>query len=270
MPRLVCCAFAALLLLCGCTGSQAAESSRGVRAKTQPTTPRVPVVFVLGDSYTAGITTVPPEQTYAGETARRLGWQVVIAGYAGTGFVSRGKIGKDFADLYETQLAWRPAPDMVVVSGGHNDVYYPYRVGPAANRLLTRIKARWPKSHLVLMGPLWGGDPPPQALRVRDTLRETATTLQVPFIDPLAERWITGNIHGKTGNARRFILRDGTHPTAAGNRYIADKLVVELRVRGLDSPALGKPARRSTPQGRNPDAEPSAEQEGLRELQRRP
>ncbi|SEG85904.1 Lysophospholipase L1 [Thermomonospora echinospora] len=271
MPRLVWCAFAALLLLCSCTSSQASEPRRTARPKTEPARPHVPVVFMLGDSYTAGITSVPPEQTYAGETARRLGWQVVIAGYAGTGFVSRGRIGKDFAALYEAQLAWRPAPDMVVVSGGHNDVYYPYRVGPAANRLLTTIKSRWPKTHVVLVGPLWGGDPPPQALRVRDTLRGTAATLQVPFIDPLAERWITGNIHRRTGNARRFILRDGTHPTAAGNRHIAERLVAGLRARGLERPALGKPARRPAQQtpgaGRTANAE---DRDDLKELQRRP
>jgi lysophospholipase L1-like esterase len=268
VPRLVWCAFAALLLLCGCTGSQATGSRKTARPKADPAPVHVPVVFMLGDSYTAGITSVPPEQTYAGEVARRLGWQVVIAGYAGTGFVSRGKIGKDFAALYQTQLSWRPAPDMVVVSGGHNDVYHPYRVGPAANRLLTQIKNRWPKTHVVLMGPLWGGDPPPQALRVRDSLRDTATTLQLPFVDPLAERWITGHIHRKTGNAQRFILRDGTHPTAAGNRYIADRLAADLRARGLDRPALGKPARRPARQA--PSATPSAAEDGLKELQRRP
>jgi len=246
VPRLVWCALVALLL-CGCSTSQAAEPA-GDPASAAPPRLHVPVVFMLGDSYTAGIKSVPPEKTYAAETARRLGWQVVIAGYAGTGFMARGKIGKNFADLYDAQLAWRPAPDMIVVSGGHNDRHPPDQVALAANRLLTEITVRWPKTHVVLVGPMWGGDPPPRALRVRDALRTTATTLKVPFIDPLAERWITGNVHKGTGNAKRYILPDGTHPTAAGNRYIADRLVTALRARGLDHPMQGVPARRPAPQ----------------------
>jgi len=229
-------------LLCGCGG--APTSARPAPAEPgRPARPHVPVVFVLGDSYTAGIRAVPAEQTYAAETARRLGWQIVIGGHAGTGFVNDGSIGKNFAQLYTAQLAWRPAPDMVVVSGGHNDSRAPERVGPAAERLLRDIKTRWPRTHLVMMGPLWGGDPPPSARRVRDRLRQVADTLGVPFIDPLG--WITGDVHEGTGNAATYVLDDGVHLTPAGNRYVADRLVGELRALGLDRPVLGAPARPS-------------------------
>lgn len=243
LPRPLWCALVALaVLICGCGG--APTSARPAQAEPgRPTRPHVPVVFVLGDSYTAGIRAVPPEQTYAAETARRLGWQIVIGGYAGTGFVNNGKIGKNFAQLYAAQLAWRPAPDMVVVSGGHNDHRTPALVAPAADRLLRDIKARWPRTHLVVMGPLWGGDPPASARRVRDHLRQVAASQGVPFIDPLT--WITGNVHEKTGNAVRYVLNDGVHLTPAGNRYVADRLVGELRALGLDRPMLGAPARGS-------------------------
>ncbi|HEX2312846.1 MAG TPA: SGNH/GDSL hydrolase family protein [Thermomonospora sp.] len=240
MPRLVWSVLAALVLLCGCSGTQTPAARKSPRPKAEPVRPHAPVVFMLGDSYTAGIPSVPPEETYAAETARRLGWQVVIAGYAGTGFVARGRVGKDFAALFHAQLAWRPAPDMVVVSGGHNDRYPPARVRGAADRLLRDIRTRWPRSQVVLMGPLWGGDPPQRALLIRDVLRDAARTHQVPFVDPLAGRWITGHIRRDTGNARRYILRDGTHPNAAGNRYLADRLVTELRALGLDRPVLGR------------------------------
>ncbi len=246
-----------MVLVCGCSSVPATgAAARPTQAEpVRPARPHVPVVFVLGDSYTAGIRAVPAERTYAAETARRLGWQIVIGGYAGTGFVNDGRIGRNFAELYTAQLAWRPAPDMVVVSGGHNDHRAPELVAPAADRLLRDIRARWPRAHLVLMGPLWGGDPTESARRVRDSLRRVAAALGVPFVDPLT--WITGNVRAGTGNAVTYVLDDGVHLTPAGNRYVADRLVGELRALGLDRPMLGAPARRPA---RSPD--PAAAHQG--------
>ena len=201
---------------------------------------KAPVVMILGDSYTAGLPDVPPEQTFAAETARRLKWQLIIGGRYGSGFVTPGRTGQTFATLFNQQLAWRPAPDMIVVSGGHNDWPHSYeQVTTAARQLLTTIKRRWPASRLVLMGPLWGSDPPPKGLQVRDALQEAAGRLHVPFIDPLAEQWITGDIHSGIGNASAYIRRDGTHPTPAGNRYFADRFITDLRKLGLTRPRLG-------------------------------
>jgi hypothetical protein len=104
---------------------------------------------------------------------------------------------------------------------------------------LTEIKQHWPASHIVLMGPLWGGDPPPAGLEIRDALRAVVGELSVPFIDPLDERWITGGIHTHTGNAAQYIRRDGTHPTPAGNHYVADRFIADLRKLGLTQPKLG-------------------------------
>lgn len=237
----------AVLLLCGC--SRANEEPRVTR-KTQfpretatPQRPSAPVVFVFGDSYTAGTGDTPEERTYATETGRRLGWQVIVGGRAGSGFVSKGRYGQDFGTLYANQLAWRPAPDMVIVSGGHNDVGRPPdAVAAAAQRLLTDIRSRWPGTHLVLMGPMFGGDAPPAGVRIRDELRNVAATLRIPFIDPVQDRWITGNRRKGRGNAPKYILKDDTHLNPAGNHYIADRLAAKLRELGLAQPVLGRPA----------------------------
>jgi lysophospholipase L1-like esterase len=201
---------------------------------------KAPVVMILGDSYTAGLPDVAPEQTFAAETARRLKWQLIIGGRYGSGFVTPGRTRQTFAMLFDEQLAWRPAPDMIVVSGGHNDWPHSYeKVTTAARQLLTTIKRRWPASRLVLMGPLWGSDPPPKGLQVRDALQDVAGRLRVPFIDPLAEQWITGDIHSGIGNAPAYIRRDGTHPNPEGNRYFADRFITDLRKLGLTRPRLG-------------------------------
>lgn len=234
-------ALVVLLALPGCGG--AAEGRARADSTERPAVARqrarvtAPVVMFLGDSYTTGKLGQIPEQTYAAQTARDLGWQVILGGFRGTGFIARGHVGKDFAALFEEQLGWRPAPDLVIVSGGHNDVQHPpQRVGAAALRLLATIAQRWPKTRLLMMGPMWGGDPVPEATAVRDALAAVAVRARVPFIDPLAEKWITGNRDEGTGNAPRYILSDGTHPTPAGARYIADRLVTDLRKLHLATP----------------------------------
>jgi lysophospholipase L1-like esterase len=235
-----------VVALAGCGGSVAAPNLNEVLRRATPTpqapakTTRAPVVMVLGDSYTAGIGAMPPEKSYAAEAARQLGWQIIIGGYRGTGFVAPGHIGKTFTRLYDEELAWRPAPDLVVVSGGHNDSSKaPALVGNAAWQLLTKIKQRWPGTPVVLMGPMWGGDPPPAALSIRDTLRSAAGSVQVPFIDPLQEQWITGNVKLGSGNAPQYIRRDGVHPNEAGSRYLGTRFVSALRQLGLATPSHG-------------------------------
>jgi lysophospholipase L1-like esterase len=192
----------------------------------------------LGDSYTTGRLGQIPELTYAADTARTLGWQVIIAGYRGTGFVAKGHIAKNFLDLFVEQLAWRPAPDLVIVSGGHNDqLHSPEAVADGARGLLSTIQHTWTtKTRVLVVGPMWGGDPTPQVEDVRDALEGVASEQHVPFIDPLKERWITGDRVQGTGNAPRYILRDGIHPSAEGARYIATRLVADLRTLKLSKP----------------------------------
>ncbi|HEX6468408.1 MAG TPA: SGNH/GDSL hydrolase family protein [Streptosporangiaceae bacterium] len=221
----------------GCGGTP--HGSAVLPAPAATATPvRPPVVMFLGDSYTTGGTQTPPERSYAADTARDLGWQVIIGGLGGTGFVAPGATHEPFIVLFERQLAWRPAPDMVIVSGGHNDRRYaPAKVAAAAESLLARIRQLWPDARLLLVGPMWGsGAPDPAVLEIRDALAVVARTLEIPFVDPLGERWITGDRANHYGNAGRYILRDGVHPTLVGHRYIAGRLVGALHRLGLTDP----------------------------------
>ncbi|WP_030164736.1 SGNH/GDSL hydrolase family protein [Spirillospora albida] len=217
-------------------GSAAAAGPASTAAAAARTSP--PVVMILGDSYTVGERGVRPETTYASAAARLLGWQVVLGGRGGTGFVVTGGGRDAFLQLFESQLGWRPAPDMLLVSGGHNDWNVPpAAVAAAAHVVLERARQRWAGTRLALMGPLWGdGSPPQRALAVRDALRNLAAQLGIPFIDPIAGRWITGDRLSGMGNALRYIKRDGTHPTPAGHRYLATRLAEDVRRLGIARP----------------------------------
>lgn len=232
---------AALLALLAVTACTALARGERAQPSPQPVAGRAPVVMFLGDSYTAGDGGSTPSTTYAADAARILGWQVIVGGHGGTGFATPGRVKEPFPALFERQLAWRPAPDMLIVSGGHNDRHRPAaHVGIAAKELLGRVRSQWPDTHLVLIGPFWGtGDPTPSVLAIRDALEMVAYELDIPFIDPLHEQWVTGDRLDGTGNAGQYILPDRVHPTPEGHRYIATRLAADLKLLGLERPVRG-------------------------------
>lgn len=198
----------------GCTGAAAAPAV-SVAQKAAPSTP---VMMFVGDSFTVGSGPVPTWQSYASEAARQLHWQPVIAGAGGTGFVNPGRVGRNFQQSFEAELAWRPAPDVLIISGGHNDRRWSsLRVRQAAARLLWTARGYWPHTRIILVGPIWLSQPPRKAFGVRDALVEVAQREQVTFFDPMKQRW--GNV----------MLPDGIHPTAGGHLRIARWLVSALR-----------------------------------------
>lgn len=206
-----------VMLLAGCT-------QPFVRASTVPqkraVTPRPPVVMIVGDSFTVGSGPVRRWQAYPALAARRLGWQLITAGAGGTGFVNPGKAGRTFQQSFIEELAWRPAPDMLIISGGHNDRRVPpARVGRAAKRLIETVRARWPTTRIVVIGPIWLSPPPRWAHRVRDAIAAAALGAGVTFLDPLNRRDI---------GARKAVLPDGIHPTHRGHARLADWLVESL------------------------------------------
>jgi lysophospholipase L1-like esterase len=223
---------------CGALAGDPAPRTSPAAVATSPVSTAAPVVMFLGDSYTMGDRGTPPEHTYASAAARLLGWQVIVAGRSGTGFVTGGRTAQAFGLLFESQLGWRPAPDLLVVSGGHNDWNKPPRqVAAAAREILERARGRWPETRMALIGPFWGDQSPtPGALAVRDALRGLAKELGVPFIDPIAGRWITGDRAQGGGNAPRFIKPDGVHPTLAGHRHLATRLADDIKRLGLAHP----------------------------------
>lgn len=214
--------FAAALALAGC-------ASGTTSARPKPSPPPAPAVYFLGDSYTVGVNGMPKSQTYASVLGRREGWRTSVVGYPYAGFVHRDKAGRDYADLFRQQLGNLPAPNTLVISGAHNDRTEPSRyIRTKAALLIAGVHHRWPATRIVVVGPMWGGTPTHAALRVRSAVRSAARSRHVPFIDPLGEKWITGDRGEGTGNAVKYVLPDETHPTRAGHLYLAERLREDL------------------------------------------
>ncbi|MFC6578306.1 SGNH/GDSL hydrolase family protein [Planomonospora parontospora] len=212
------------------TGGQAAARPMAARAAA-------PVVMVVGDSFTVGSGPVERWESYAARSARELGWQLITAGMGGTGFVNPGRVGRTFHDSFARELAWRPAPDLLIISGGHNDRRTrPGEVYEAAARLLRTVAGHWPGTRVVVVGPLWMGAAPRWAYGVRNAVALAAERAGVPFLDPLGMRW-----------GRGLTLPDGVHPTGEGHARIARWLVASLRERAAREG--GRPARAVRPHG---------------------
>jgi acyl-CoA thioesterase-1 len=217
----------------GATTPPAGASAPAVAAA--PRRRRAPDAAILGDSYTAGANASSPAHGYAQLLAHRMGWRdVFIRGLPGSGYVERGVTGRSLHALIRRTVALQPR--LVLVVAGHNDSRAdPGRVAESALADLAELRAGLPHARIVVVGPIWqGSELRPGVAEVRDAVR--AATRQVPrvsWIDPLSERWFTGDRRRHTGNAARLISRDDNHPNDAGHAHIARLLARDLRRHGV-------------------------------------
>jgi lysophospholipase L1-like esterase len=205
-----------------------AQPARGHRQ------PVAPEAAILGDSYTAGAN-ASPGRGYAERLARAMNWRHAdIRGLPGAGYARPSVSGRHLLGVAKRVVHRRPA--VVVVVMGHNDWRVaPFVVEHDARRTLALLRRRLPGSRIVVVGPIWqSGDPAPRVVATRDAIRRAARRVGgVAWIDPLAERWFTGDKRRHTGNAAHYISADDNHPNDAGHAHIAKMLLRDLVALGI-------------------------------------
>ncbi|MBB2909256.1 lysophospholipase L1-like esterase [Streptosporangium becharense] len=183
--------------------------------------------MILGDSFTVGSGPVRAWDAYAALAARELGWQPVIAGASGTGYVNPGRVRRTFRQSFLRELSWRPEPDLLLISGGRNDRRIGAgRIRAAAVDLLELARRTWPDTRIAVIGPIWMTEAPGWAYRVRDAVATATDEAGVPFLDPLEPRG------GRWG--RGTVLPDRVHPTATGHARLAGWMTATLREYGIE------------------------------------
>ena len=194
------------------------------RAVSVSTIGRGATAVFLGDSYTTGWNGAGlGSRGWPALVAAARGWKVVNLAVAGTGFMNPGWTGQPIGSRVDATVRHRP--DIVFVVAGHNDSRWsPSTTIRAADRVVARLRAALPRAVIVVVGPIWqNGSPPARCVLLRGGLRaETRATSRAIFIDPLAERWFAGASH-------RYIGPDGFHPTDAGHRFLALRILADLR-----------------------------------------
>lgn len=148
------------------------------------------------------------------------GWRTSNHAVGGTGYVNPGTA----APFEQQQLASAVAtrPDALVVVGSMNDSWFPpEQVHAAAANLYAAFRQQRPDARLVVVGPIWPDQNPPERVTTaRDAIREAAEDAGADWVDPLKQAWFT--------DAPRLISGDGIHPNNAGHAMMAARLADTL------------------------------------------
>jgi lysophospholipase L1-like esterase len=199
----------------------------------------VPVVVVVGASFTAGVGPGNPGRSWAVVLARMLHWNAVVYGIPGAGYVraGAGHQGPVARDLARADLgALKPA--LVIVQAGHNDTGVPPGLEQRrVEQTVAMIRAGAPRARIALLTVFTGQSRSSAAhrrARATDRAIVTAGTAADPhaiIMDPLAAGWEFPR------------ARDGLHPTLAGNEWIARTVAGILRRHGVLAARAGLAAR---------------------------
>jgi lysophospholipase L1-like esterase len=202
---------------------------------------RVPTVVIVGASITAGVGSGQPDRSWAALLARRLGWNAVVYGDPGAGYVRpgihrRGPVAREISEVDLRKLN----PALVIVQAGHNDMGVPAPLEQLrVKQVIAQIRAAAPDAGIALITVFVGRLHRPAAYQTDRTIVSAAKAADpaVIIMDPLAGKWKYARI------------RDGLHPTAAGSQWIAGQVGQILEGRGVH-PMLAPRGAGAVPGGR--------------------
>ncbi len=184
-----------------------------------------PRVLIFGDSWTFGSGASLPGLGFAYVLRERLGWDAVVDGIRGSGYLKPGLDGGSYG---ERIAALDPTldPELVIVEGSINDRRLPaagYRA--AVSAAWDSLAALYPNATIVILGPA------PQVLPVQPTTARIDTDLAAlaaergwSYISPISEGWITDQNYASVIDV--WMGRD--HPSTAGHAYLASRLAEDL------------------------------------------
>ena len=181
-----------------------------------------PLLAVVGASFSAGVGAARPSDAWPQDLARMMGWRLQVSADPGAGYVNPGAGYRGpFSHLAARLHLARTHPQTIIIQGGHDDIGRPLPlIRQQVESLIATIRREAPRARLAILtvfprggapsGPAWATD---QAIVAAARHADPA----VVVFDPLAGHWHFPRI------------RDHLHPTAAGHRWIAERLAAGLR-----------------------------------------
>lgn len=197
--------------------SSSARGSSGGVPGSSVTLNRTAVVAFLGDDYTLGTGASGPGKGFTALLADSLAITDKNFGDNGAGYAKTGRDHKSFADQVGAIVAAKP--DVIVVSGGRNDVVDDSNtLASAAKDLFSELHTKLPRAILVAVAPFWGDSDHPPAIRaISDSVKsavESAGGIYLDLPDPL--------------HNHPDFMADASDPNDAGYAAIATALQPEL------------------------------------------
>ena len=240
--------------------AQLAACERRMQRTRQEPGRYVPTVVIVGASFTAGIGPGDPDGSWAALLARHLGWDAVVYGDPGAGYVRpgvhrRGPVSREISQVDLRELN----PALVIVQAGHNDMRVPAELEQQrVKQVIAQIRAAVPDAGIALITVFAGRRHRQAAYQTDRTIVAAARAADpaVIIMDPLAGQWKFARV------------RDGLHPTPAGSRGIAGEVSQILEGRGVQpmlaprgagvTPAAGRRTSSATSASRFPQPSGSA------------
>lgn len=194
-------------------------------------------VLVLGDSYTAGEGASRSQLSFIARVGRAAGWAVDNQAQGGTGYLKAvttdGEAACGSAACPRFGQALRKAstgapPDLVLVSGGRNDLSLPRQeVAKSIAKLFSDVRRYFPRARLAVVAPLWDFSAQPPALsRLR---ADVATAAR-------ASGYVMLDLRQPLLNHPEWMAADLVYPGDRGHRAIAEALLKALGRHGLVEP----------------------------------
>jgi acyl-CoA thioesterase-1 len=219
--ELLICVISTCLLFAGCSREQPKTdvrepSSASARPPATPVSDDRPVIAAFGDSLSAGFG-ADPGQSYPDFLQKDLDqrgarYRVINAGIS-------GDTTTDGLERVQTVVALKPA--IVILEFGGNDGLRGLPISTTRDNLDQMILAlRKASAKIVLAGMTLPPNYGPDYIRSFESVyKELAKQYHLPLIPFL--------LKGVGGNSV-LMQRDGLHPTAEGNRIVAENVMVAL------------------------------------------
>lgn len=178
-----------------------------------------PVAVFIGDSYTVGAGSEIAGSGFPAILGEARGWQVVNLAVSGTGYVRAHAAGycpeggcPAYAGVIDDAVA--ADPDVVVVSGGRNDLGLE-DIDAAVADFFQQLRAALPEPRIVVTSPLWDDSAtPPELVAMRETVARESQRVGAELVD-------LGDLFA---GRPELIAPDDLHPNAAGLRLIAERI----------------------------------------------
>ena len=191
----------------------------------------VPRVAIAGASFTAGTGPGRAGASWAVLLARLLHWDAVVYGVPGAGYVHPGAGPRGPVDVLLRRIGLGTlAPALVIVQAGHDDIGVPPQLErDRVTQAIALIRAEAPQARIALVTVFAGRKRTAAAYQTDQVIVASAQAADPGLIimDPLVQGWTFPR------------TRDGLHPTAAGDTWIARQVAGLLSEQGIRPAAPG-------------------------------
>jgi lysophospholipase L1-like esterase len=210
----------------------AASAARDAASYTAPTISvqgQQRLAAFIGDSYSAGAGSTLEERRFTTRVSVAEGWQEENEAFGGTGYASSATengavacgqaVCPAYPDVIERVAKLKP--DVVVVSGGRNDVpTEDGKVRSSVSAFFVDLRKALPDTTIYVTSPVWDYTTPPAKLgQIAGWVKAAAKGVNATYLD------IGEPLQGH----RNLVASDGVHPNDAGHAALATAIEKALR-----------------------------------------